>query len=476
MASPHVSFDTLPASIRKPGKYFEFNTRLAVRTLPSNVQKVCIIAGKTMDGQLPVNTPTEVYSDLEARLYAGPGSLGHLMCRAAIKAYPYIRLTLVTVADAPAGLAATGSASFAGAATKSGVVTLRIGSEAYRTAVLRMQTAADTVAALITLINAGQLCPVRASADPEALHKLILTAKHKGLDGNLIPLSLENTTEGQTATLTAMSGGQTNPTLTDAFSSIFAAGHQLVIIPYTDAESLEEFRDHLDATGHALEQRGAVGVSALTGTLAAAVTKASSVNAGRITMCLLPGTPSLPCEVAAAYGAVVSSEEDPARPLNTLELNGIAVPPLEKRLGRTEQETALYGGVTPLEVGPGDRVQIVRAISTYTLDPQGIEDISLLDITTIRTLDYVRKACRERISLRFPREKLSSRTAPKVRSELIDVLLKLEDLEIVEEVKANLPGLIVERDSQDPNRLNAAIPTDVVNGLHVFAGRIDLLL
>jgi phage tail sheath gpL-like len=99
-----------------------------------------------------------------------------------------------------------------------------------------------------------------------------------------------------------------------------------------------------------------------------------------------------------------------------------------------------------------------------------------LDITTIRTLDYVRKACRERISLRFPREKLSSRTAPKVRSELIDVLLKLEDLEIVEEVKANLPGLVVERDSQDPNRLNAAIPTDVVNGLHVFAGRIDLLL
>ena len=40
MASPNISFDTLPASIRKPGKYFEFNTRLAVRTLPANVQRV----------------------------------------------------------------------------------------------------------------------------------------------------------------------------------------------------------------------------------------------------------------------------------------------------------------------------------------------------------------------------------------------------------------------------------------------------
>lgn len=96
--------------------------------------------------------------------------------------------------------------------------------------------------------------------------------------------------------------------------------------------------------------------------------------------------------------------------------------------------------------------------------------------TVIRTLDYVRKACRERISLRFPRDKLSSRTPPKVQSELLDVLIKLEELEIIEEVEANKSSLIVERDSQDSNQLNARIPADVVNGLHVFAGRIDLLL
>ncbi|MCS5514629.1 hypothetical protein NWF32_00125 [Pseudomonas qingdaonensis] len=55
-------------------------------------------------------------------------------------------------------------------------------------------------------------------------------------------------------------------------------------------------------------------------------------------------------------------------------------------------------------------------------------------------------------------------------------LSKLEELEIVEEVAANAPGLVVERSLQDVNRLNASIPVDVVNGLHVFAGRIDLLL
>ena len=78
--------------------------------------------------------------------------------------------------------------------------------------------------------------------------------------------------------------------------------------------------------------------------------------------------------------------------------------------------------------------------------------------------------------MRFPREKLSTRTPPKVRSEILDVLRGLENLEIVEEVDANADGVVVERDLQDANRLDAKIPTDVVNGLHVFAGRIDLLL
>jgi phage tail sheath gpL-like len=58
----------------------------------------------------------------------------------------------------------------------------------------------------------------------------------------------------------------------------------------------------------------------------------------------------------------------------------------------------------------------------------------------------------------------------------LDVLYKLEELEIVEEVDANKDGVIVEKDLQDNNRLDAKIPTDVVNGLHVFAARIDLLL
>ena len=136
---------------------------------------------------------------------------------------------------------------------------------------------------------------------------------------------------------------------------------------------------------------------------------------------------------------------------------------------------ALYNGVTPLTV-VNNKVQILRAVSTYTKNATGTDDPALLDITTIRTLDYVREAIDTRIALRFPREKLHERTPKKVRSEILDVLLKLEDAEIIEGVMANAHLLVVERDASDPNRLNVQVPADVVNGLHVFAARIDLYL
>lgn len=473
MASPNISFDSIPASIRKPGKYFEFNTKLAVRTLPANAQKVLIVGQRLATGSLAALTVVNVFSDAEAASYFGEGSIVHRMVRSAIRAYAYLDLSVIALDDPEAGLVASGSVALLGPATGSGLVTLCVGNDLVQVVAESGDAATDVASALAAQVAKQPDLPVTAAA---AAGTLTLTAKNKGELGNQIPLSLTSKATGITGTVTAMSGGDGQPATADALAAVFASGHTIIISACNSQADLTAMREHLDNVSGPLEQRGATGVYANTATLAQATTLAGQLNAGRLTGALLPGTASLPWEVAAAYGAVVASEEDPARPLNTLDLTGIAVPPVEKRLGRTEQENALHNGVTPLEVGPGETVQVVRAVTTYTLNPEGIEDVSLLDLTTIRTFDYVRKAIRERITLRFPREKLSEKTPPKVRSEILDVLVKLEELEIVENVAVNAAGVIVERDSQDANRLNAKIPVDVVNGLHVFAGRIDLLL
>jgi len=472
VASKNISFDTIPSSIRKPGKYFEFNTKLAVRTLPGNLQKTLIIGQRIAAGTVAANVLTDIFSDTEAAAYFGQGSQLHLMCRAAIRANPYLALQAIAMDDAGAGVLASGQVTITGPATKDGVFTLAVAGKLVQIAVSAADTATAIATALVAQVALQPDLPITAT---NALGVVTVTAKNKGAQGNNIKVEATSSAVGVGAVVVAMANGATDPTIATALATVFAAGHNIIVSAWNDATNLTALRTHLDSVSGSLEQRGAIGVYAHTGSLATATTLASGVNSGRISAPNFK-VPEQPCELAAAYAAVVASEEDPARPLNLLQLTGISAPALADRLSRTEQENALYNGVTPLEVGPGEKVQIVRAITTYTVDAQDIPDVSLLDLTTIRTLDYVRKACRERIALRFPREKLSERTAPKVKDQLLDVLYKLEELEIVEQVEANVDGVIVERDLQDVNRLDAKIPVDVVNGLHVFAGRIDLLL
>lgn len=475
MASPNIAFDNIPASIRKPGKYFEFNTKLAVRTLPGNPQRVVLIGQRLSTGTIAAGQPVDIFDDGQARLYFGAGSILHLMARAAISAYPHLQLSAVALDDAATGgLAATGTVTVTGVATAPGVVAVNVANGARAVVAVSIGDKAETVATALkaALIQSNDL-PVAASTNAAVL---TLSAKNKGTLGNAIKIAATSTVAGITLAVKPMSGGATDPVLAPALTAIFAAGHNIIVTAYADKVSLTALRNHLDAVISPLEQRDAFGVYGHAGTLAEATTLAGTTNYGWITNAWLRGTSSLPYEIAAGYAAVTASEEDPARPLNTLEIKELNVPDVAQWASRKEQESALYNGVTPLEIGPGNKIQIVRAITTYTLDPQGVQDVALLDLTTIRTLAYARKAFRERIALRFPREKLSERTPPKVRSELLDVLYKMEELEIVEMVDAHKDGVLVERDTQDVNRLNARIPVDVVNGLHVFAGRIDLLL
>lgn len=478
MASPNISFDAIPASTRKPGKYFEFNTKLAVRTLPVNLQRVALVGQKTAAGSLAANAVADIFSDAQAATLFGVGSMLHLMCRAAITANPYVALAAIAMDDAGGGVAATDTITITGPATAAGNLKVAINGQEVEINFAAADTATAIATALVAALANYPALPVAAA---NAAGVVTLTAKNKGTQGNLLKVyavitALTGAATGVAAAVADGVAGATDPDIAAPLATLFALGHNIVCAGLNDATSLGKLRTHLDNVSGPLEQRGVVGAYGHTGTLGAATTLAAGLNAGRVTGALLPTAPQVPSMLSAAYAAVIASEEDPARPLNTLVLNGILANPPANWLGRVEQENCLYNGVTPLEVGPGNKVQIVRAITTYTVDAQAVSDISLLDLTTIRTLDYVRKACRERISLRFPREKLSNRTPDRVRSELIDVLFKLEELEIIENVAANLPFLIVERDSQDPNRLNAKIPCDVVNGLHVFAGRIDLLL
>nr|DAX46235.1 MAG TPA: tail component [Caudoviricetes sp.] len=439
MASANISFDKIPASTRKPGVYAEWNLKRAMRNLPTNRQRVLLIAQHTTDLGA-VSALTDVYSAAEVAERYGAGSQAHLMADAAIKAYANAALSIITLADNSAGVAAAGKITITGNATTQGVLRVGIGNADVLMVPVAAGDSADTVGKAVKAAIAAQPgLPVSAA---EAAGVVTITAKNKGTEGNAIRL----------------------------LAACTAAG-------ISDEANLLKLRAHLEKVGAPTEKRWAIGVYGHSGTLATATTLAGKLNNGFMLCAWYRGTPSLPCELAAAFASVMASEEDPARPLNTLALEGIGLCDSKDKTMRTEQENALYNGVAPVETSPdGSRAQIVRAITTYTKTANGTADESLLDVTTVRTLIYVSKACIQRVALRFPREKLSDKTPARVRSELIDVLMRCEELEILEQVEANLPNLIVERDKQNVNMLDVRIPSDVVNGLHVVGMVVDLYL
>jgi phage tail sheath gpL-like len=264
--------------------------------------------------------------------------------------------------------------------------------------------------------------------------------------------------------------------VTEALAAVAGAGHTMIASSFQDAANLALFKAHLNEVSGAIDQRPAILFGAATGATAAATTLAAGVNDGRVTIAYLRGTTTTPAEIAAAYMAVAASEEDPARPLNTLEVKGVELPAVSNWLTRTEQETLLSNGITPLEAAADGLIRIVRAITTYTRNAQSAADSSKLDLTTIRSADYVRKAIKTAISTKFPREKASERIINAVWGVIYDTLRDLEKLEIVQTLDDYIDEISVEKSLTETGRYDAVIPAPLVPGFHVFAGSIQIHL
>ena len=469
-----IDFSQIPDDRRTPGVYTEFDTATAVRTLASNPQTVVLLAQRLPSGTYRDNEAVPVFSDGQAATLFGRGSQAHLMVRAAIKAYRYLQLSVMPLDDDnTGGVAATSTLTLTGPSTGTGQNSVWIMGQRVDVATTSGLDVTAMGTRLAAAINANKDLAVTANS---AAGVVTLTARNKGTWGNQFSVRATTTVPGVTLTAAAGTEGVGDPDISPALAAIFGAGFTVVAVPFSDADSLDALRDFVDDVSGPLEQRGTTGVAGWNGSLATATTLAGDVNEGRITLGWHNGSQLPNGIIAASYAAIIASQGDPAKPYDDLPVPGLDVTPLSSRPGKNEIENALWNGVTPLKVGAGNQVQIVRAISTYTTSADGAADPSLLDITSMRTLDYVRLAINNRIELRFPQQKNTPRVAKAVRSEILNVLYQLEDMEVVENVDQYKDGVIVQSSPTDSGRLNSRIPTNIVSGLHIVASVIEMIL
>ena len=123
---------------------------------------------------------------------------------------------------------------------------------------------------------------------------------------------------------------------------------------------------------------------------------------------------------------------------------------------------------------------IARETTTYTKNVYGVGDDAYELVTTLATLAAILRNQRYAITSKYPRSKLADDgtrfgagqaivTPNTIKSELVAQYRIDEFNGLVENGQAFKDNLIVERDPNDPNRVNVLYPPDLVNQLRVFA-------
>ncbi|MEM9369557.1 MAG: phage tail sheath subtilisin-like domain-containing protein [Pseudomonadota bacterium] len=486
-----ISFNEVPANIRVPFVYVEFDATNAVRGATAFPFTMLLVGQRLASGTIAAETPIRVTSAAQAATYFGAGSILAEMAAASLQNSPTTETWCVALDDLGAGVEATGTIVLTGATTASGTLSVMIGGQRVQIGSTIGQTAAEAATALAAAITADTSLPVTAAA---VAGTVTLTARHKGEVGNGIDVRA-NYFEGEAlptglgVAITAMSGGTGNPDASSAIAVLGDTHYNIIAHPWTDAANLTAIETELADRWGPLRQIEGVAVTSARGTLSELGTLGNSRNSPHSTILHCRGVPQNPWQVAAAYAAKLAlhGEIDPARPFQTLALDGI-LPPIETdRFTLAENNLLLFDGISTFSVDSGGVCRIQRAITTYQTSPNGAADIAYLDVNTPLTLGYLRFDFRNYILRKYPRHKLASDDVPGRqgqaiitprigRAEAVSRFAIWQDLGLVEDIDQFKDELIVERNVTDPNRLDFYLPPNLINQFRVGAAQIGFVL
>ncbi|MBD3813921.1 MAG: phage tail sheath subtilisin-like domain-containing protein, partial [Betaproteobacteria bacterium] len=456
-------------------------------------QRALIIGQITAAGIAPVNVPLISQGAADAVTQGGIGSMLALMTAAYRNNDSFGEVWYLPLADDPAAIAATGKVTIANAPTATGTLYLYIAGQRVALAVSATQTPAQISTALAAAINAIGSLPVTAVVNSTNTAEVDITAKNKGENGNQIDLRLnylgkpggELLPTGLGITITAMTGGATNPDLTAALANLGSEPFDFIACPYTDTASINVIKTLLnDQTGRWSWDQKVYGHSfgAYQGTMSDQTTFGTSRNNQHETFMAVYDSPTPSWIVAAALtgASAVSLRADPGMPVHTVPLLGVLAPPIQSRFSLSERNTLLFDGMSTFTVAQDGTVAIEGLITTYQTNAFGQPDNSYLKVNTLFLLMYVLRALEGRITSTYARMKLAddgTRFAPGsaivtpniVRADLIAQYSELEYQGYVQNADAFKAELIVQRNGTDPNRLDVLYPGILINQLDVLA-------
>ncbi|CAB3779398.1 hypothetical protein LMG28688_00829 [Paraburkholderia caffeinitolerans] len=487
----NISFPNIPQNIRVPLFYADLDNSKA--NTGATTQRALIIGQIASGGTGVANTPVISQGIGDAKSVGGVGSMLALMTSAYRAADNFGEVWYLPLADDPTAVAATGAIAFTAPATATGVLYTYIAGQLVTMTVTASQSISQLATALAAAINAASDLPVTAVVDATTTSKVDLTAKNKGLAAGDIDIRLnyrgalsgESTPTGLALTITPMSGGAVNPSLTAGLANLLDQEFDFIALPYTDATSLAAIASFLSSkTGRWSWSKQIFGhaFAAYRGTLASCTTFGATQNCEHYSVMGFYDSPS-PSYVWAAdicATAAVAIRADPARPLQTLALSTALAPPLASRFALTDRNTLLWDGISTFTVAQDGTVALENVITTYQTNSYGQADNSYLEVETMTTLTYVLRQLKLAITSQFPRMKLAddgTRVSPGtnvvtpsiIKGALVAQYKEMEDDGFVQDSATFAANLIVQKNTTNPNRVDVVYPAVLIDQLRIFA-------
>lgn len=280
-------------------------------------------------------------------------------------------------------------------------------------------------------------------------------------------------------------GVEPSQDIATALAALGDTQYHYIISYFNESSNIGLLSTFLEDRHTAMQQIPGLGFVGFQGTAAEVNAFTSTFNSPFISILGVNGLDVSVAEAAAAYygQCAYSLSVDPARPLQTLQLQGVKTN-ADTEWTSTERDLMLNSGASTYTTDITGDVFIERAITTYHENELGFADDTYLDIMTIATAMYFRHQQRQRILKLYPRHKLArdgvnfaagqAVVTPKLfKAAMLGLYRDLEEQAIVQNFENYQQTFISEIDDENVTRINYQDQPTFINGLIIVAGKMQ---
>lgn len=492
----NVAFDFMPNNILTPLAFFE--VRGAQTPFYSPLRLLLMGHKNATGGAATLDTPYRLSKSESVRLF-GNGSMVERMYDVAFKNSPYVEVWGLATPPAGGGIKAVRRLEVTSVPTFNGIMTFYVGAQEVQTIVYTTDTTTTIAARIRTVINRRKTLSMTALAvgsDPDIIE---LQCKWVGESGNNISVERsvwgsDNTLANTILTVGSFTAGVGNSDLAAGLASLGDEPFDIIAVGFEGVDAqLAQLAGFMNPSsgrwnplrqifGHFICTRQEASYSDL-------VTFADARNDAHSSVIGVLNSPTPPWVWAAGFGAVMALHWDAppqvSRPLQTLPVVGVE-PPRSPLYWFTNDERngLLDAGVATYTVDRDRTVRIERIRTLYKTNVYGDPDASLSDAITLFQAMFFCRSMKTIVDSRFPRHGLTDDdtniegfTSPgRISDALIHNYIFLAKTGLVENVKAFVNNLVVERNAFDANRVDCLMKPDMVNQFRVFAALVEITL